>query len=275
MTNQETPEVVVAEAIAGSNGEPRPGRFERTIAEVAVRALRETGMLAGVQSGSRQPFHSVRAFFLRDGFFSGCEYVDRVKRAGELTERLLEVIIVPRDLAIAGDGLTDEAVEHAARAMFEDPSASGDYTWSQMVAEDPTRADTWRDDARRILTAAGVALQEPSEERPRRRLRSCVEAWPEACEGEYNPACYRFPKSCSATVYSTELVTDADLESTPALAAQVAVDEVKLAEAKHSVDSIHQIHGDTCLCGFSSARSRSRTEHITGALAELLAGGER
>ena len=37
--------------------------------------------------------------------------------------------------------------------------------------------------------------------RRRPRLRACVEAWPEAEEGEYNPACCRFPKSCSADVY--------------------------------------------------------------------------
>lgn len=60
-----------------------------------------------------------------------------------------------------------------------------------------------------------------------------------------------------------------------ALAAPVAVDEAKLAQAKYAVDSIHQIHGATCLCGFSSARSRSRTEHITEALARRLGGGER
>lgn len=30
-----------------------------------------------------------------------------------------------------------------------------------------------------------------------RRLLSCIEQWPECHEGEYNPACCRFPKSCS------------------------------------------------------------------------------
>jgi hypothetical protein len=50
---------------------------------------------------------------------------------------------------------------------------------------------------------------------PKRRLRACVEAWPEAETGEYNPACCRFPKSCSATVYDPERVTDADLEEKP------------------------------------------------------------
>lgn len=36
---------------------------------------------------------------------------------------------------------------------------------------------------------------------PVRRLRTCVEAWPEAETGAYNPRCCRFPKSCSATIY--------------------------------------------------------------------------
>lgn len=44
-----------------------------------------------------------------------------------------------------------------------------------------------------------------------RRLRACVENWPECAEGEYNPRCCRWPKSCSATVYDG-LVADADLE---------------------------------------------------------------
>ena len=52
-----------------------------------------------------------------------------------------------------------------------------------------------------------------------RRLKSCVEAWPECETGEYNPSCCRFPKSCSATVYSEEHVTEDDLEPPAALVA--------------------------------------------------------
>jgi hypothetical protein len=47
---------------------------------------------------------------------------------------------------------------------------------------------------------------------PTRRLRACVEAWPECREGGYDPRCCRFPKSCSATVYDPQYVTEADLE---------------------------------------------------------------
>lgn len=46
---------------------------------------------------------------------------------------------------------------------------------------------------------------------PKRRLKSCVQAWPECSEGEYDPSCCRFPKSCSCTVYR-DGVTDDDLE---------------------------------------------------------------
>ena len=35
----------------------------------------------------------------------------------------------------------------------------------------------------------------------RPRLQSCVERWPGCNEGDYNPKCCRFPKSCSCTVY--------------------------------------------------------------------------
>jgi hypothetical protein len=41
----------------------------------------------------------------------------------------------------------------------------------------------------------------PEEVGRRRRLRSCVEEWPECYEGGYNPKCCRFPKSCSCTAY--------------------------------------------------------------------------
>lgn len=53
-------------------------------------------------------------------------------------------------------------------------------------------------------------------------------------------------------------------------AALAAVERVRAA--KLEVDSVHQIHGTECLCGFSSARSRSRTEHITEAILAALDG---
>ena len=50
--------------------------------------------------------------------------------------------------------ITEAQVEAAARASFEVPNGPGDYTWAEMVVEDPTRADIWREDARAILEAA-------------------------------------------------------------------------------------------------------------------------
>ena len=46
----------------------------------------------------------------------------------------------------------------------------------------------------------------------RLRLRACVERWPGCVEGEYNPACCRFPKSCSCTIYHEESTAVTDLE---------------------------------------------------------------
>lgn len=60
---------------------------------------------------------------------------------------------------LSGGAPSEEQIERAARALFEDPHMSADYTWAEMVEDDPTRAEIWRIDARRALTAAGVAPQ--------------------------------------------------------------------------------------------------------------------
>ena len=64
---------------------------------------------------------------------------------------------------------------------------------------------------------AAIAVLRPTVDAvvPRRRLRACVEQWPECETGDYDPACCRFPKSCSATVYDDHRVTDDDLEPVP------------------------------------------------------------
>jgi hypothetical protein len=54
--------------------------------------------------------------------------------------------------------LHDARVEAAARELFHDPLSLGDYTWEEMVVEDKSRADLWRDDARRVLAAADAVV---------------------------------------------------------------------------------------------------------------------
>jgi hypothetical protein len=42
-----------------------------------------------------------------------------------------------------------------------------------------------------------------------RRLKSCIEAWPDCVSGDYNPYCCRFPKSCSCDIiHSDERLND-------------------------------------------------------------------
>jgi hypothetical protein len=58
--------------------------------------------------------------------------------------------------------VTEADVEVAARAMFEEPGAvdpaSPDYmTWAEVTATDATRAEIWREDARRVLEAVEAA----------------------------------------------------------------------------------------------------------------------
>lgn len=71
-------------------------------------------------------------------------------------DRMIPTILASAPWRNRGRGpITDEAVERAARAMFDDPNVAGaGYTWAEMVVEDPTRADIWRKDARRVLEAA-------------------------------------------------------------------------------------------------------------------------
>lgn len=57
----------------------------------------------------------------------------------------------------------DEMVEAAARAMFEVPG-TGDWTWDDVLREEPGRADVWRDDARSVLRAALAVAPAPSED---------------------------------------------------------------------------------------------------------------
>jgi hypothetical protein len=66
----------------------------------------------------------------------------------------------------------------------------------------------------KVETPGPWAPAEPAAEPPvtEPRLRVCVDRWPEAQEGAYDPRCCRFPKSCSATIYHAESVSDDDLE---------------------------------------------------------------
>ena len=47
-------------------------------------------------------------------------------------------------------------------------------------------------------------------------------------------------------------------------------DREQIDRIQFEIDNVHQIHGDTCLCGFKSSRSRSRTEHRTALFAEAV-----
>lgn len=74
-------------------------------------------------------------------------------------------------------------------------------------------------DAVRELAAAlrpevrTVNTETPSREPRPRRLRECVERWPDCVTGEFNPLCCRWPKSCSADIYDPATVSIADLET--------------------------------------------------------------
>ena len=47
-------------------------------------------------------------------------------------------------------------------------------------------------------------------------------------------------------------------------------DREQIDRIQFEIDNVHQIHGDACLCGFKSSRSRSRTEHLTALFADAV-----
>lgn len=91
-----------------------------------------------------------------------------------------------------------------------------------------------------------------------RRLRACVENWPECWTGGYDPRCCRFPKSCSATVYDEEYLREGDLEDLP--------DHSGVAgEPKATTKEASQI-------AVADSGTRGHTEAPVSASAAILAG---
>lgn len=71
-------------------------------------------------------------------------------------------------------------------------------------------ANTDRELWRRECASPGMSYYEPSIHVTFewRRLRACVERWPECEDSGYDPRCCRFPKSCSCMVYDEGAMND-------------------------------------------------------------------
>ena len=115
---------------------------------------------------AREQAHEALGNIWDDGNAAGLDgWVGPGRGAGEVDDEAIR----SRDRAIEKCGralldateprpITDEMVEAAARVMFDAPAGmTGDYTWAEMVGEDPSRADLWRADARAALEAAEEA----------------------------------------------------------------------------------------------------------------------
>lgn len=104
----------------------------------------------------------------------------------------------------------------AAYAEYDDSAVAG----SDWIVD---RSDGWLSGLAEAITADLERdyhiIRRPTPEqlaelpRPERRLKACVENWPGALiDGDYDPHCCRWPKSCSANVYDEQHVTDDALE---------------------------------------------------------------
>lgn len=66
--------------------------------------------------------------------------------AGVRADAVLKVLASP----------SAEVVERAAQRLFDDGTMGGGYLWAELAERDASRAEMWREDARRILKAALV-----------------------------------------------------------------------------------------------------------------------
>lgn len=144
-----TAEQVVREALLDGVDVVFAGDAFTSQCEAIVAALRAAGLLREGGDHPEQPFHSVRAFFLNEGMFSGLDYPDRIERAGKLARKFVERVIVPEGLAYRVPGVvTDDMVSRAHEvlgvAWFE-PGGN-----SQPPSAEAVRA---------ALEAAGVGAQ--------------------------------------------------------------------------------------------------------------------
>ncbi|MEJ6554043.1 hypothetical protein PQI51_03270 [Microbacterium esteraromaticum] len=145
---------------------------------------------------------------------------------------------VRTEWALSNPGGSPTTIMHAEAAFDRWLAAHDAEKRAEWEAEHPdvaalreARAETWDEAVGAVFAwwnapegerpavivnpyGVGVPVNENGETPPtlKRRLRSCVEQWPGCETGAYNPACCRFPKSCSATVYDESRATDADLE---------------------------------------------------------------
>ena len=51
----------------------------------------------------------------------------------------------------------------------------------------------------------------------------------------------------------------------------ITITRQELEVILYDIEQKHHLHGNECLCGFKSARSRSRTEHITSLVRAAMA----
>ena len=75
------------------------------------------------------------------------------------------------------------------------------------------RSHVWRP-VEGAFTAGHQYTGAPIAERQDTRDPQCVDRWPECAEDEYNPACCRFPKSCSCETFAREAQPADDLRIT-------------------------------------------------------------
>ena len=88
---------------------------------------------------------------------------------------------------------------------IDPPVPASDAEREETARELKTVAEQFDQDTpeKRTLERAAALLRQPAPAAvPDTRNPECVAVWPECCDGEYNPRCCRWPKSCSCEIPS-------------------------------------------------------------------------
>lgn len=120
-----------------------------------------------------------------------------------------------------------------------------------------------------------LAAQPPAPAR-RPRLKGCVEAWPGCADGEYNPACCRFPKSCSCASYDDQVAPEI-LEEVQEPSLEPGASGAAPGQAARDLSNVQEV-GAEGLSGVSVLAPRAKMTRdealVHAAWLVMAAGGE-
>lgn len=204
-----------------------------TMHGLAAEAL--TNLIEHEYSRHKIPLYGMLDLWMALGVTSRPEFDEFYDEHGyaETWSRLLDgVRRLRRARGLLSEGApSDEQVERAAKSLFENGLGEGDYTWAELIVEDPSRADIWREDARRALTAAGIAPQGSTAA----ASALCDEVIADLGDNvrTHGPECYRWHAGCLALRVRQALAHERDLEEAALISRSLSPEALEAKRVAH------------------------------------------